>query len=284
MFAYRTDIRYAHNRYKGVGPVMSRGDRSREHVQSLERGLEVLTAFSDQHPRLTLTEAAELTDLPRATARRLLLTLAGLGYVRNHGRYFELTPKVLDIGYAYLSSLDLPAVAQPEMERLVERVHESSSVAVLEGTEIVYVVRVPTERIMTISLALGSRLPAWATSMGRVLLAALEDDELAQVLDASDIRALTFRTITDRDELRRELAKIARQGYAIVDQELEDGLRSIAAPIRNACDHVVAAMNLSTNAGRVTLERLRAELIPALVETADRISDGLARAPAAASR
>lgn len=264
--------------------MVSRGDRSREHVQSLERGLEVLTAFSDQHPRLTLTEAAELTGLPRATARRLLLTLAGLGYVRNDGRYFELTPKVLDIGYAYLSSLDLTAVAQPEMERLVDEVHESSSVAVLEGTEIVYVVRVPTQRIMAISLGLGSRLPAWVTSMGRVLLAALDDNELTEVLDASDMRVLTSRTITDRDQLRDELAKVARQGYAIVDQELEDGLRSVAAPIRNARDHVVAATNLSTHAGRVTLERLRNELIPALTETADRISEGLARAPATASR
>lgn len=261
--------------------MVSSGERSREHVQSLERGLEVLTAFSDEHPRLTLTEAAELTDLPRATARRLLLTLTGLGYVRNDGRYFELTPKVLDIGYAYLSSLDLTAVAQPAMERLVEQVHESSSVAVLEGTEIVYVVRVPTERIMTISLGLGSRLPAYATSMGRVLLAALDEEQRDGILDVSDIRALTSRTITDREELCAELAEVARQGFALVDQELEDGLRSIAAPIRNACDHVVAAINLSTHAGRVDLERLRSELVPALIETADRVSEGLARAPAA---
>lgn len=260
------------------------GAESREHVQSLERGLQVLTAFSEEHPSLTLTEAAELTDLPRATARRLLLTLAGLGYVRNDGRYFELTPKVLDIGHAYLSSLDLTAVAQPEMERLVAEVRESSSVAVLEGTEIVYVVRVPTERIMTISLALGSRLPAWATSMGRVLLAGLDEEERAAILDASDIRPLSSRTITDREELLAELSRIDRQGYAIVDQELEDGLRSIAAPIRNYRDQVVAAMNISTNAGRVTLEHVREKLIPALLETADRISAGLARAPSAAAR
>lgn len=256
---------------------MSRDDRGREHVQSVERALRVLTVFSARHPRLTLTEAAELTGLTRATARRLLLTLEGLGYVCHDGRFFELTPKVLDIGYAYLSSLDLGAVAQSEMERLVERVHESSSVAVLDGAQIVYVVRVPTERIMTISLGLGSRLPAYATSMGRVLLAELAPDELDEVLDASDVRALTSRTITDREELRDELGRVRRQGWALVDQELEDGLRSIAAPIRNECGRVVAAMNVSTHAGRVTLSCLRTELLPMLVATAARISDGLAR-------
>lgn len=254
---------------------MSSADQRREHVQSVERGLAVLTAFSGDHPRLTLTKAAERTGLARATARRLLLTLERLGYVRHDGRHFELTPRVLDIGHAYLSSLDLRSVAQNEMEHLVERARESSSVAVLDGAEIVYVVRVPTERIMTISLGLGSRLPAYATSMGRVLLAELDPGQLDGVLEASDISPLTTRTITDRGELRGELDRIRRQGWALVDQELEDGLRSIAAPIRNGSGRVVAAMNISTHAGRVTLQCLRGELLPMLVAAANRVSAGL---------
>jgi IclR family transcriptional regulator, pca regulon regulatory protein len=254
-----------------------------EYVQSLERGLAVIRAFSQERPSMTLAEVAREAGLTRATARRLLFTLQHLGYARFDGKRFALTARVLDIGYAYLSSLDLTSIAQAEMESLVERTHESCSAAVLDGTEIVYVVRVPTTRIMTISLGLGSRLPAYATSMGRVLLADLADGQLAAHLDGNvdgtetRLPALTSRTITDPEALRAELDRVRRQGWAIVDQELEDGVRSIAAPLRDARGRAIAAVNISGHAGRVTLSTMRDRFLPELLATADRINDRLAR-------
>jgi IclR family transcriptional regulator, pca regulon regulatory protein len=251
--------------------------RAPEFVQSLERGLSVVQAFSKERPSMTLAEVARETGLTRATARRLLWTLCSLGYATTDGKRFRLTPRVLDIGYAYLSSLDLTGIAQAEMERLVERTHESSSAAVLDGSEIVYVVRVPTKRIMTISLGLGSRLPAYAASMGRVLLADLPADQLDRHLKASELLALTPRTITDEAALRAELDRVQRQGWSLVDQELEEGIRSIAAPLRDRSGRAVAALNVSSHAGRVELATLHGEFLPALLETADRISERLAR-------
>ena len=247
-----------------------------EFVRSLARGLDVLGSFSRDHPRQTLAEVARSTGLTRATARRLLLTLDRLGYVRSDGRHFRITPKVLDIGYAYLSSLDLWELAQAEMEALVERTSESCSAAVLDGAEIVYVARVPTKRIMAISLGLGSRLPAYATSMGRVLLAALPAPELDSTLAASRPEPLTPRTITDTEALRAELTRARSQGWALVDQELELGLRSIAAPLLDR-NGVVAALNVSAHATRVSLERMRKEFLPELLDTAGRISERLRR-------
>jgi IclR family transcriptional regulator, pca regulon regulatory protein len=263
---------------------VSTGTRAPEYVQSLERGLAVIQAFSRERPSMTLAEVAREAGLTRATARRLLFTLQHLGYARFDGKRFALTPKVLDIGYAYLSSLDLTSIAQAEMESLVERTHESCSAAVLDGTEIVYVVRVPTTRIMTISLGLGSRLPAYATSMGRVLLADLLDGQLASHLDGhredghvERLPALTSRTITDPATLRAELDRVRRQGWALVDQELEDGVRSVAAPLRDARGRVIAAVNISGHAGRVTLSTMRDRFLPELLATAERINERLAR-------
>lgn len=248
-----------------------------EYVQSLERGLAVLQVFSREHPRLTLAEVARLTGLTRATARRVLLTLEHLGFARSNGRGFELTPRVLDIGYAYLSSLDLASIAEPAMEALVERTHESCSAAVLDGAEIVYVARVPTKRIMTISLGLGSRLPAYATSMGRVLLAELERDQVDELIGGGPLPAVTDRTITKPAELHDELARVRAQGWALVDQELEIGLRSVAAPLRNRQGAAVAALNVSSHAGRVSLDVIRKDFLPALLDTAEQINQRLAR-------
>ena len=250
---------------------------SSEYVQSLERGLAVMQVFSREHPRLTLSEVARLTGLTRATARRVLLTLQHLGYARSDGRGFELTPKVLDLGYAYLSSLDLASIAEPGMEALVERTHESCSAAVLDGPEIVYIARVPTKRIMTISLGLGSRLPAYATSMGRVLLAELERDEVDALLGPGPLPSITERTITKPADLHGELARVRRQGWALVDQELEAGLRSIGAPLRDRHGRALAALNVSTHVGRVSLDAIRRDFLPALLDTAGQISERLAR-------
>jgi IclR family pca regulon transcriptional regulator len=251
--------------------------RDVDFVQSLERGLAVLRVFDTEHPRLTLSEVARLTGLTRATARRLLLTFERLGYMRSDDRHFELTPTVLDLGYAYLSSVQLPAIAQPFMEALSEQVHESVSASVLDGHEIVYVARVPTKRIMTIALSLGSRLPAVSTSMGRVLLAGLCDEELDHFLASAALVARTERTIVDRDRLREVIEEIRRQGWALVDQELEDGVRSIGAPIRDRAGRTIAAINVSTHAGRVGLRELRSDFVPMLLDASAGISSALAK-------
>lgn len=234
-------------------------------MQSLERGLAVIRAFDAQRPELTLSEVAKVCDLTRAAARRFLLTLADLGYVRTDGRLFSLTPRVLELGYAFLSSLSLPEVAAPHLERLVSQVHESSSLSILDGDDIVYVARVPTSRIMAVSINLGTRFPAYATSMGRVLLAALPEAELDAYLARVTLTRLTGRTVLSADTLRAELARVRDQGYAIVDQELEEGLRAVAAPIHDRAGTVTGAVNISVHAARATLDVMRRRLLPPLL-------------------
>lgn len=247
-----------------------------EHVQSLARGLAVIRAFSATAPELTLSDVARATGLTRAAARRFLLTLVDLGYVRSDGRLFSLTPRVLELGYAYLSSLSLPEVAAPHLERLVAEVRESASVAVLDGEDIVYVARVATARIMRVSISIGTRFPAYCTSMGRVILAGLPPADLDHYLAHADLRRLTTHTITDPEELREELDRIREQGWAMVDQELEEGIRSIAAPIRDRTGAVVAAANVSSHASRTTLHQAEEVFLPALLATAAKIEADLA--------
>ncbi|GAA1808805.1 IclR family transcriptional regulator C-terminal domain-containing protein [Luedemannella flava] len=246
-----------------------------EFVQSLDRGLAVIRAFDAEHPELTLAEVARATGLNRASARRFLHTLVELGYVHFDGRLFSLRPKILELGYAYLSSLSLPEVAMPHLERLVERVHESSSVCVLDGDEVVYIARVPTRRIMRIAIAVGTRFPAFATSMGRVLLAGQSDDWLDGYLATAKLSAITPNTIADAKRLRAELLSIRRSGYALVDQELEEGLISLAAPIRDGDGRVIAAVNLSTHASRGSAEQMREQFLEPLRETAAAIEEDL---------
>ena len=255
----------------------ARPARDPAFVQSLERGLAVVRSLSAPDPQ-TLSDVARATGLSRAAARRFLLTLEQLGYVRqDHGR-FALTPQVLELGFAYLSSLTLPEVAQPHLARLVERVHESSSVSVLDGADVVYVARVPTRRIMTVAINVGTRFPAHATSMGRVLLAGLDAGARAALLDGVALRPITPGTITDRARLDRELAAVAEQGHALVDEELEVGLRSIAVPIRDPAGTVIAAVNLSVHASAATPAEMRGRLLPALRETAAAIERDMALA------
>ena len=248
-----------------------------DFVQSLERGLSVIRAFDADHPELTLSEVARATGLTRAAARRFLHTLVSLGYMRSDGRLFALRPTILELGYAYLSSLTLPEMAAPHLEQLVEKVHESSSVSVLDGDEVVYVARVPTKWIMRVAIAVGTRFPAFATSMGRVLLAGQPDDWLDGYLRSTPLRALTPRTIAEPARLRAELVRIRRLGWALVDQELEEGLRSVAAPIRDADGRVIAAVNVSAHASRRSLDDIRRVLLPPLLTTAHAIQDDLKR-------
>jgi IclR family transcriptional regulator, pca regulon regulatory protein len=252
--------------------------RETQSVQSLERGLAVLQVFSREHPAPTLSEVARLAGTTRATARRILLTLERLGHVRSDGRRFSLTPRVLALGWAYLSSLNLWEIAQPLMEDLVEETGESCSAATLDLPDIVYVARVPTRRIMSITLGVGTRLPAHATSMGRVLLAGMRDEELDAFLQTTTFEPLTERTITDPARLRAEIDEVRAQGWALVDQELELGLRSVAAPVHGSDGRTVAALNVSAAASRVPLEQLRDEFLPALLRTADAVSTALGRA------
>ena len=250
-------------------------EREPHHVQSLQRGLAVIRAFDAQHPELTLSEVARICDLTRAAARRFLLTLADLGYVRTDGRLFSLTPRVLELGYAYLSSLSLPEVAEPHLERLVAEVHESSSISVLDGDDIVYVARVPTSRIMTVAINVGTRFPAYATSMGRVLLAGLADEALNAYLDRVRLSRLTNHTVRTVTALRAELTRVRTRGYSVVDQELEEGLRAIAAPIHDRGGTVVGAVNVSVQASRTTVEAMRRKLLPPLLAAAARIDADL---------
>ena len=248
---------------------------SPESVQSLERGLSVIRAFDQQHPKMTLSQVAKKTGLTRATARRFLHTLVSLGYTATDGREFWLRPHVLELGYAYLSSISLPELATPHLRHLVDQVDESSSVSVLDGSDVVYVARVPTRRIMTVAISVGTRFPAYATSMGRVLLAGLPADRLDAVLAATTFEALTPKTISSADELRAALARVRERGWAMVDQELELGLRSIAAPIHDARGKTVAAVNVSASATQGSAADVRKRLLPTLLETAVQIEKDL---------
>lgn len=259
----------------GVEANESTERESDTFIASLARGLSVIRAFGPQRRSMTLSEVAVQADITRAGARRILLTLHRLGYVTVDGRRFRLTPKILDLGYSFLSSLDIWEFAEPIMERLVETVHESCSASVLDGDDIVYVLRVPTHRIMSINLGIGTRLPAYATSMGRVLLATLSDTELANYLERTSRPPLTPFTVTGGDELRGIIGEVRRARWCLVDQELEEGLRSIAVPLTNGKGRVVAALNISAHASRVSAAQLVSDLLPHLQDAQRQIDTGL---------
>ncbi|MDO9438079.1 IclR family transcriptional regulator C-terminal domain-containing protein [Hydrogenophaga sp.] len=247
------------------------------YVQSFARGLQVVRSFSTQAPEQTLSEVAERAGLTRAGARRILLTLQTLGYVESDGKWFRLTPRILELGFAYLSSMPIWDLAEPVVKDLVDKVSESSSIAVLDGSDIVYVMRVPTHKIMKISLGIGSRLPAFCTSLGRVLLAQLDDGEIVQRLAESPRSALTRHTITDTAVLLKRIQQVRRQGWSVVDQELEEGLISVAAPIHGSDGRATAAINLSGQANRTNARAVQEQLLPPLLEAAQAITHLLQR-------
>ncbi|MEU9040558.1 MULTISPECIES: IclR family transcriptional regulator C-terminal domain-containing protein [unclassified Kitasatospora] len=245
-------------------------------LQSLARGLDVLLTLGTAPGGRPLAAVARATGLPRATARRSLITLQHLGYVAADGEGFRLLPRVLDLGYARLSGLAPAEIAEPHLIDLVRRVHESASMAVLDGPDIRYVARVPTTRIMRLDLAVGTRLPAYPTSMGRVLLGALSEEELARQLAHVTLSRFTEGTVTDPGALTAAIRSAARDGYALVDQELEEGLRSLAAPVHDGRGRVVAAVNLALHAGRGTPAEMLATFLPPLREAAAAIAEDLA--------
>jgi IclR family transcriptional regulator, pca regulon regulatory protein len=260
---------------------------SPDFVTSLARGIDIIKAFgaADQETdpaanmrpadALTLSELAKRTGLARAVVRRFLYTLVKLKYVVTDGKYFRLTPRILDIGYSYLSSFSLPKIAERSLQDVTLETKESSSASVLDGDEIVYIARVQTRRIMSISLNIGTRLPAYCTSMGRVLLAFLSAEMLEKYLKTAKLQPLTEKTVCDPEALRKELSNVSRQGYALVDQELEIGLRSLAVPVFAGGGKVVAAINIGTQAARISKSELLQQFLPVLRKAAKTISFSL---------
>ncbi|MFE5632288.1 IclR family transcriptional regulator C-terminal domain-containing protein [Streptomyces sp. NPDC056543] len=253
----------------------SKQELGRGFIESLARGLTVLTAFGEGRAALSLSAVAEATGLARATARRALITLEHLGYVGVDGRLFRLTPRVLALGYPYLSRLPLPQIAAPHLAGLSRRVHDSASLAVLAGHDVRYTARVATRRIMSVHITVGTRFPAHATSLGRVMLADLPSGARAAWLAETEPQALTPHTLTSAAELAAALERVQEQGYALVDEELEQGLRSIAVPVRDRAGAVVAAVNVAMHSSRRTVEECVAEVLPELRATAARIEEDL---------
>jgi IclR family transcriptional regulator, pca regulon regulatory protein len=255
----------------------------RDHVQSLERGITVLLAFDAEHPDPSLAELAQLTGFSRPAVRRFLITLERMGYVRSNGGRWSLTPRVLLIGQHYTESQRLIELAQPHLLDLAGRIHESASLATLDAGEVVYVARVPVHRIMSINVQVGTRVPAYATSMGRVLLAWAPREQADAVFEMHPRRPITPQTLTDLGDLHEALRVVREQGYALVAEELEPGLLSASAPVRDRSGTVVAALATSTSTGRSTAGKLRREVVPPLLETADAISASLRDAGTRAS-
>ena len=265
----------------------------RDFVQSLERGFAVLLAFDEQRSNPTLAELASATGLSRPAVRRILLTLQRLGYVTGADGRWRLTPRVLSIGQHYSASHAMIELAQPHLLGLAELTHESASLAALDGADVVYVARVPVRRIMSINVSIGTRVPAHATSMGRALLAWAPEPTVERVIAESGLRRLTAHTVTDPAAFRAALREVRALGYALVAGELEEGLISVSAPVRDRTGRVVAALASSTSSGRSAPERVKADVVPLLLDTAAKISadlghrDDLGRedpAPVAAAR
>jgi IclR family pca regulon transcriptional regulator len=252
------------------------GVRASDQMGGFAKGLQVIEAFGQGQERLSIADAARFASLDRATARRCLLTLVESGYAAHDGKFFTLTPRILRLGHAYLSATPLPRQLQPFLEQLSEATQESCSASILDGTEIVYIARSAQRRVMSIGLSVGSRLPAYCASMGRVLLAALPPEAMREVLRRTDRKPLTPKTLTSCEALEAEIGKVREQGYAIIDEELEIGLRSIAVPILDGSGSTVAALNTGVQAGRASCERLLSDFLPRLLQTQELLFRALA--------
>ena len=234
-------------------------------MTSLARGLAVIQEFSQRRHHLTISQVSTTTGLSRAAVRRCLYTLAKLGFAgSDDNRHFFLRPRILALGHSYISSMPLATAAQPVLEHISHLLHESCSIATLDGVEIVYIARANVTRIMSIDLGVGSRLPAFCTSMGRAILANLPPEELDSVLARVEFKRYTERTITNPAKLTQALRQIRRDGYSIIDQELEHGLRSMAVPIQNPSGKVVAALNIGAHAQRVSIQEMQTKFLPHL--------------------
>ncbi len=236
----------------------------RDVVGGLLKGLSVIEAFQTERQKLAISDVSRLTGFDRASCRRLLLTLVRAGYAEHDGKFFRLTPLVLRLGFAYLHSAPLPNTVQPFLDQLSRDTEESCSASILEGDQIVYIARAAKYRVMSVNLNIGSRLPAYCSSMGRVLLAGLEATERRRLLEAADRTPRTRYTMVDVLDIEQEIERVRSDGYAIVDQELELGLRSVAIPVLNSKGEVMAAINIGAQAARVPLDRIRTDFVPRL--------------------
>ncbi len=241
-------------------------------MTSLARGLAVVKAFSDQRRAMTIAQISHKTGIPRAAVRRCLYTLKQLGYADSEANNFFLTPKILTLGYSYLSSTPLTIAAQPCLNQVSRMLNESCSLAVLDDTDVLYVSRSATSRVMSVSLNAGSRLPAYCTSLGRVMLAAMSEDELQAYFAKVSLRAFTDRTLVSEEALREVLIGVRQNGYAVVEEELEIGLCSIAVPVRGASGATVAALNIGAQSARVNRAKLEQHFLPALLNAASELS------------
>jgi len=239
-------------------------------VKSVEKAFDVLRAFTPDEPRLTVSQVAAKSDMTRASARRFLLTLTDLGYLRAEGPYFELTPRSLEIGQSFLANLTLPGIAEPHLKALAAELNETTSLCVLDGTDVVYVACVPSPRLLSVSISVGTRFPAWATSMGRVLLGALSDTELKAYFDSVQLQRFTERSIGSLEQLRVEVDHARDKGWSMVSQELEEGLRGVAVPVGRG-NNVVAAVNVSLQTHRAPAEDIEKTVVPLLQDAARQI-------------
>jgi IclR family pca regulon transcriptional regulator len=241
-------------------------------MTSLARGLAVVRAFSDRRRSLTIAQISHKTGIPRAAVRRCLHTLKQLGYADSEANNFTLKPKILTLGYSYLSSTPLTVSAQPYMDQISRTLNESCSLAVLDGNDVLYVSRSSTSRIMSVALNVGSRLPAYCTSLGRAMLAYLPDDAVSAYFNSVELKAYTERTVVSQKRLKEILTETREAGFTIVEEELEIGLRSIAVPVRGASGSVVAALNIGAQATRVTSRQMKESFLPVLLKGSQELS------------
>lgn len=251
---------------------MATSSREPDFVEAFARGLTVIRAFSLSHLALSVSDVAAATKLARPTTRRLLLTLESLGYVRSLDGMYELTPKVLELGTAYINARGMWDIARPHLESLVAKTKESSSMSQLDGSDIVYTARVAVPKIIGLSVQIGTRFPAYATSMGRVLLSELTPKELDAVVKKPSASGVVPRAKFVRKELDASLAEIRKRGWAMSDEQLSLGIRSIAAPVRDSRGTIVAAVNVTVNASETSIAVLKGEHLPKLLATATSIS------------
>lgn len=243
-----------------------------DFIEALARGLDVIRAFAPHRPTMSLSEVAAAAELARPTARRILLTLEELGYVRADNGTFALTPRVLELGMAYIASTSIWELARPHMERLVAQTGESSSLAQLDGSDIVYVARVAVPKIITLAVTIGTRFPALQTSLGKVLLATLPHDELERTLAQPSRSGIAPRWNPDTEERDDALREVRTRGWSLTDEQLARGIRSIAAPVYDRPGHVAAALNVSTHAAETSIQTLTEIYLPLLLQTAEAIS------------
>jgi IclR family pca regulon transcriptional regulator len=272
-------IRQNIHEIEAAGTVLLNSERAdvsdRDYVNSLARGLEVIRVFTRHTPRMTLSEVAQATDMTRASARRFLLTLVREGYIDTDGKHFHLRPKILELGFSALSSMDIVDVAQPIMNGLSERLQEACFAAVLDGDAVIYIARATPNRLVNVSINIGNRVPAYCVSTGRILLASLPDEKLHQYIREAKLTKITPNTITSKVKLRNLIEEARLQGWSSADQELEIGLRSLSVPVRDRFGHITAALNVCCPSARVTPEDMKTRVLSELMEASSRITRAL---------